>query len=59
MIIRKFLDFLHLVLLTFYELCQKNACLVRGALLAQLVEYRTLDGKVIGSNLTRGALLCP
>ena len=30
-----------------------------GAPLAQLVECRTLDRKVVGSNLTRGAVLCP
>ena len=31
-----------------------------GAPLAQLEEYRTLDHiKVAGSNLTRGAVLCP
>ena len=30
-----------------------------GAPLAQLVECRTLDRKVAGSNLARGAVLCP
>ena len=30
-----------------------------GAPIAQLVEHRTLDRKVVGSNLTRGAVLCP
>ena len=29
-----------------------------GELLAQLVEYQTLDRKVADSNLTRGAVLC-
>ena len=32
---------------------------ISGAPLAQLVECRTLDRKVPGSNLTRGAVLCP
>ena len=32
--------------------------IVIGASLAQLVELRTLDRKVAGSNLTRGAVLC-
>ena len=31
----------------------------RGALLSQLVECGTLDLKVAGLNLTRGAVLCP
>ena len=30
-----------------------------GELLAQLVECRTFDCKVSGSNFTRGAVLCP
>ena len=30
-----------------------------GAPLAQVVESRTFDRKVPGSNLTRGAVLCP
>ena len=30
-----------------------------GAPLAQLVECRTRDCKVMGLNLTRGAVLCP
>ena len=29
-----------------------------GAPLAQLVECRTLDHKVVGSNLMKGAVLC-
>ena len=29
-----------------------------GELLAELVEYQTLDRKVADSNLTRGAVLC-
>ena len=33
--------------------------LTMGAPLAQLVECRTLDRKVVGLNLTRGAVLCP
>ena len=32
--------------------------LEKGSPLAQLVECRTLDRKVAGSNLTRGAVLC-
>ena len=31
----------------------------RGAPLAQLVECRTRDRKVMGLNLARGAVLCP
>ena len=31
----------------------------QGAPLAQLIECRTLDGKVVGSILTWGAVLCP
>ena len=30
-----------------------------GAPSAQMIEYRTLDRKVSGSNPTRGAVLCP
>ena len=33
--------------------------ITRGAPLALLVECRTLDRKVAGSNHTRGAVLCP
>ena len=33
--------------------------LLLGASLAQLLVNRTLDRKVAGSNLTRGAVLCP
>ena len=32
---------------------------IKTAPLAQLVECRTHDLKVAGSNLTRGAMLCP
>ena len=36
-----------------------NELFVEGAPLAQLVECRSLDRKVTGSNLTRGEVLCP
>ena len=31
----------------------------KGAPLAHLVECHTLDRKVVGTNLTRGVVLCP
>ena len=39
--------------------CINKAKHGRGAPLAQFVECRTLDCKVVGSNLTKGAVLCP
>ena len=46
--------------LTILETTQYETLKVlRGALLTLLVECQTLDRKVVGSNLTRGAVFCP
>ena len=42
-----------------YKLQAVVPFVVKGAPLAQLVECRTHDRNVAGSNLNRGAVLCP
>ena len=44
-----------------FPICRNTGFLMTrvGAPLAQSVECRTLDRKVTGSNLARGAVLCP
>ena len=46
-------------ILSINTLCEHFHTHEGGLLLAQLVEFRTLDGEVVGLNLTRGTVSCP